>query len=120
MQPIEKLDCQIGMGKGLLSTFFCHRHNIALAMQVPESEQGEMHDLAIKKDQHLQEQFKLKESLMAISMQSSTEPHSRALTQQCAQRLIALLLVLPHGVAKMSHAIPGIYWPAWNTYCKRV
>jgi len=45
---------------------------------------------------------------LAVDLKNTGQPGNRPLTLASADRLIALLLALPHGVARMSDSVPGI------------
>ena len=77
-------------------------------MQIPKGKVEEAQRLVQGKAQHLQDQFGLKEAQLSISLETSSATSKTVLLQGDALRLTALLLVLPHGVAKMSHAVSGL------------
>ena len=57
---------------------------------------------------NFKEQFGLKEEqLKVVLAKSETGKASQVLSAESLQKLLSLLLVLPHGVAKMSHAVAG-------------
>ena len=78
-----------------------------LSLQVPAAEVEKAQKAVAATAAHLQEQFRLKETLLAVSLGDAKSTPSEVLTAECAERLISLLLVAPHGVAKMSHAVEG-------------
>ncbi len=78
-------------------------------MQISETKTEKVQELVAGKAQSLRDQFGLKEAQLNISLEQTSAAASTVLTQPSALRLIALLLVLPHGVAKMSHAVSGIH-----------
>ena len=78
-------------------------------VQIPNTQVEASQKLIEVKAQDLRDQFGLKEAQLSISLESSSAASTTVLTEANALRLIALLLVLPHGVAKMSHAVTGEY-----------
>ena len=78
-----------------------------LLLQVPEAEVEKAQKAVAATSAHLQEQFRLKETSLAVSLGDAKSTPSEVLTANSAERLISLLLVAPHGVAKMSHAVEG-------------
>lgn len=64
-------------------------------------------DLVTSKEKELQEQFGLMEQQLSITLVGTGGIPSKVLRKEDEERLLALLLVVPHGVAKMSHAVPG-------------
>ena len=88
---------------GWQSCFMC----ASLSLQVPEAEVEKAQKAVAAKAAHLQEQFHLKETSLTVSLGDAKSTPSKTITADSAQRLISLLLVAPHGVAKMSHAVEG-------------
>ena len=76
-------------------------------MQIPETQVDDAQKLVEGKAQDLRDQFGQKEAQLSISLETSSATCATVLTQADALQLTALLLVLPHGVAKMSHAVTG-------------
>lgn len=54
-----------------------------------------------------QQEFGLKEPQLAISAAQAAEAPTQCLAPAAAGRLLDMLLTLPHGVLKYSHAVPG-------------
>jgi len=54
------------------------------------------------------DEFGLLEKGLAIKAKGATEIDSKVLNESSAKRLLALLLALPHGPIKYSHALPGL------------
>lgn len=76
--------------------------------QVPSDCVEKAGELIVQKELQLKEQYQLKESQLSLTFDTTSCAADTVLRQECAKRLVALLLVLPHGVAKMSHAVPGM------------
>ncbi len=54
-----------------------------------------------------QQEFGLKEPQLAIAAAQTADAPAQCLAPAAAGRLLDLLLTLPHGVVKYSHAVPG-------------
>lgn len=80
---------------------------LLLIAQIPEAQRDEVKNLVTSKAKDLRDQFGLKEAQLSISLEASSPASTTVLTKTKASQLVALLLVLPHGVAKMSHAVSG-------------
>lgn len=59
------------------------------------------------KASEFREQYGLKESSFGLDFRKTSDTPSEVFTQQSADQLVSLLLLLPHGVSKMSHAVEG-------------
>ena len=88
-----------------LTQYACSHDNPGL--QIPEDGIKAAEQVVEENKQAFQDQFQLKESQMSISLSPASSGPDQVLEPGSADRLLALLLVLPHGVAKMSHAVEG-------------
>lgn len=61
-----------------------------------------------------QQEFGIKEPQLAISAAQANEAPAQCLAPAAAGRLLDLLLTLPHGVMKYSHAVPGGWGWGWG------
>lgn len=61
-----------------------------------------------------QQEFGIKEPQLAISAAQANEAPAQCLAPAAAGRLLDLLLTLPHGVMKYSHAVPGLVETSTN------
>ena len=59
------------------------------------------------KTAEFKDQFGLKETLLSIKLQPHSDAVPDVLTAESSESLLSLLLLVPHGVAKMSHAVEG-------------
>ena len=78
------------------------------SLQIPKEALKDAQSLVSGKEQEFKDQFGLKEQQLSLTLEKSSSPPSTVLTRKDAELLIALLLIVPHGVAKMSHAVSGI------------
>ena len=78
-------------------------------MQIPKAKVQTATETVQQILTQLKEEFGSKESQLKITLAESTSSDStgRVLTDESLQRIVSLLLVVPHGVAKMSHAVSG-------------
>lgn len=77
-------------------------------LYVPEGSINVAEKVVGDKLQAFRDQFHLKEENLSISLESASGNLDQVLTPASADSLLALLLVVPHGVAKLSHAVEGL------------
>ena len=76
--------------------------------QVPASEASAAVEAVNRVSQALKQEYGGLEQAMEVSVGQSQGPvPEEALSSDSAQRLLTLLLMLPHGVLKYSHTVPG-------------
>ena len=76
--------------------------------QVPSDQVDAVEGAVASQAKHFQAQYGLLERQMEVSVQRMDGGvPQQALTQDSAHRLLTLLLVLPHGPLKFSHAVKG-------------
>ena len=86
-----------------------HTPLIAVApVQVPSGSKRRAEELVQQQAGALRAEFGSLEQGMHIELAAAGDAaHERVLSAASARRLLALLLLLPHGVVKKSHAVPG-------------
>lgn len=81
-------------------------------LQVPSGQTRELVDhMVASQALHLKEEYGHLEKDLAISIADYSGPKSEAvMTVDSQTKLLGLLCMLPHGVIKWSHAVPGQCW----------
>lgn len=79
----------------------------AKAVQIPERELEAATRAVAQKAAEFKDQYGLKEKLLSVDLQPHSQPVLEVLTAASAEALLSLLHLVPHGVAKMSHAVEG-------------
>lgn len=59
------------------------------------------------KEAEFKEQYAMKETSLSVKLRAAQNLAAEVLTADSTDRLLSLLLLVPHGVAKMSHAVQG-------------
>lgn len=89
-------------------------------MQVPAAQQDAASAAARQRWASFQQEYGLKEPALAITAEPAATPPAACLTSAAGQQLVDLLLTLPHGVVKSSHAVEGenawVLWRRHNGY----
>jgi len=75
--------------------------------QIPVDRIQEAQHLVASKLQTFRDQYQLKEEQLSVTLEETSCDVGEVVAPESADSLLALLMVVPHGVAKMSHAVLG-------------
>ena len=80
-----------------------------MCVQVPANEASAAAEAVNRQSQALMQEYgALEEQLDVCVGQSTQQVPKQVLSPDSADRLLTLLLTLPHGVQKFSHTVPGV------------
>ena len=96
----------------LLAKPFCQRlgrmEYTCLSLQVPSGHTRELVDqLVATQALHLKEEYGHLEKDLAVSIADHSQKANHVMATESQTKLLSLLCMLPHGVIKWSHAVPG-------------
>ncbi|PSC67193.1 aminoacyl-histidine dipeptidase [Micractinium conductrix] len=78
---------------------------------VPAAELDAAQEAVAKRGAAFQQEYGLKEPALSVSAAPAAATPAACLSQQAGQQLVDLLLTVPHGVCKNSHAVEGAVVP---------
>jgi dipeptidase D len=76
-------------------------------LQVPQLQLDAVQGAIRRRSEAFQQEFGLKEAGLAVTSAADSSTPTACLPAAGAQQLLDLLLTLPHGVIKNSHAVEG-------------
>lgn len=120
---LRLLCCPFAVSSRLHALNDHHKTTLVSQPQVPADQLDTASSCVASRFASFQQEYGLKEPGLAITAAPAAAPASACLAPAAGQQLVDLLLTLPHGVIKYSHAVQGGCpqgWPHNAFLCRRV